>query len=169
MLLYCDAGEDSRESLGQQGDKPVSPKGNQSWIVIGRTDAEAEAPIFWPLDMKSQLIGRDPDAEKDWRQEEKGMTEMRWLSVITDSMSMNLSNLWAIVKDMEAWHAAVHEVTESWTGLSKRQVTMFSGVRQPNIWSSVPYNSRDRWCFVKKNYIYIYLYIYIIVYNFRGQ
>ena len=55
--------------------QPVHPKGNQSWIVIGRTDAEAETPILLPPDMKSQLIGKDPDAGKDWRQEEKGMTE----------------------------------------------------------------------------------------------
>ena len=55
--------------------KPVNPKGNQSWIFIGRTDAEAEAPIFWPPDVKNWLIGKDPDAGKDWRQEEKGTTE----------------------------------------------------------------------------------------------
>ena len=55
--------------------KPVNPKGNQSWIFIGRTDAEAEAPILWPPDVKSQLIGKDPDAEKDWRQEEKWAAE----------------------------------------------------------------------------------------------
>ena len=55
--------------------KPVHPKGNQSWIFIGRTDAEAETPILWPPDAKNWLIGKDPDAGKDWRQEEKGMTE----------------------------------------------------------------------------------------------
>ena len=55
--------------------QPVNPKGNQSWIFIGRTDAEAEAPVLLPLDAKSQLIRKDPDAGKDWRQEEKGMTE----------------------------------------------------------------------------------------------
>ena len=55
--------------------QPVNPKGNQSWIFIGRTDAEAETPILWPLDAKSQLIGKDPDAGKDCKQEEKGMTE----------------------------------------------------------------------------------------------
>ena len=55
--------------------KPVNPKGNQSWIFIRRTDAEAEAPILWPPDAKNRLIGKDPDAGKDWRQEEKGMTE----------------------------------------------------------------------------------------------
>ena len=55
--------------------KPVKPKGNQSWIFIGRTDAEAEAPVFWPPDAKNWLIGKDPNAGKDWRLEEKGMTE----------------------------------------------------------------------------------------------
>ena len=60
---------DSKES------KPVNPKGNQPWIFIGRTDAEAEALILWPPDTKTQLTGKDPDAGKDWRQEEKGMTE----------------------------------------------------------------------------------------------
>ena len=55
--------------------KPVSPKGNQSGIFIGRTDAEAEAPILWPPDVKSRLIGKDPDAGKDWRQKEKGAAE----------------------------------------------------------------------------------------------
>ena len=55
--------------------KPVNPKGNQSWIFIGRTDAEAKAPILWPHDLKSRLLRKDPDAGKDWGQEEKGMTE----------------------------------------------------------------------------------------------
>ena len=55
--------------------KPLDPKGNWLWIFIGRTDAEAEAPIVWPLDAKIQLIGKDPDAGKDWRQKEKGAAE----------------------------------------------------------------------------------------------
>ena len=55
--------------------KPVNPKRNHSWIIIGRTDAEAETPILWPPDVKNWLILKDPDARKDWRQEEKGMTE----------------------------------------------------------------------------------------------
>ena len=55
--------------------KPVNPKGNESWIFIARSDAEAEAPILWPSDAKSQFIGKDPDAGKDWRQEEKEETE----------------------------------------------------------------------------------------------
>ena len=75
MLLNCGVGEDSWESLGLQRDPPVHPKGDQSWIFIGRTDVEVETPVFWPPDMKNWLIWKDPDAGKDWRQEKKGTTE----------------------------------------------------------------------------------------------
>ena len=63
--------------------KSVTPKGNQRWIFIGRTDAEAEAPILWPSDAKNQLTGKDPDAGKDWGQEEEGWQRMRWLDGIS--------------------------------------------------------------------------------------
>ena len=61
--------------LDCEGIQPVHPKGNQSWVFIGKTDVEAETPILWSLDVKSWLIGKDPDAGKDWGQEEKGTTE----------------------------------------------------------------------------------------------
>ena len=69
--------------------KPVNPKGNQSWIFIGRTDVEAEAPILWPLDAKNWLLRKDPDAGKDWKQEEKGQHRMRWFDGITISMDLS--------------------------------------------------------------------------------
>ena len=75
MLLVCDVGEDSWESLGLQGDQPVHSKGNQFWTFVEGTEAEAEAPMLLPPDAKSWLTRKDPDAGKDWRQKEKEMIE----------------------------------------------------------------------------------------------
>ena len=90
--------------------QPVNPKGNQSWIFTGRTDAEAEAPILWPPDAKSQLIRNQTLMLREREGRRRGQQRMRWLNGITDWMDMNLSKLQKILKDREAWHAAVHRV-----------------------------------------------------------
>ena len=101
--------------------KPVNPKGHQPWLFFGRTDAEAEASILWPPDVKTRLFGKESfslmlgkivgDRRREWQR-------MRWFDSITDSMDMNLSKLWEMVKVREAWHVVVHSVTHSQTWLS---------------------------------------------------
>ena len=104
--------------LDSKAIKPVNPKENQPWIFIEGPDAEAL--ILWPLDAKSWLIGRDPDAGKNWGQEVKGATGdervgwHHWLN----GHELEQIQLWEIVKDREAWRAAVHGVTKSRTQLS---------------------------------------------------
>ena len=131
MLLNYGAGEDFWESLDCKEIKPVNPTWNQSWIFIGRTDAEAKALILWPPDAKNWLIGKDPDAGKDWIEGKRRRRWQRMRRPFDDSMDMSLIKLREIVKDREAWHAPVYGVTNSrtqlsaWTTTTKQSLSKF--------------------------------------------
>ena len=96
----------------------VRPKGDQSWVFIGRSDVEAETPILWQPDMKSWVISKDPGARKDSGQEEKGTTEDEMVGWHYWLNGYEFGKLWELVMDREAWRAAIHWVTKSWTRLS---------------------------------------------------
>ena len=110
--------------------KLVNPKGNQFWIFIGRTDAEAETPILWPPDVKQWLIGKDPDAQKDWRQKKKrvGEDEMvrqhHWLNGHEFEQTLG----WEWVKDREAWCPLAH-------GVAKSQKQLNSWITTTDTWA----------------------------------
>ena len=132
MLLNYGVGEDSWESLGLKGDQPMNSKGNQPWIVIGKTDAEAEAPILWLPDVKRWLIRKDPDAGKDWRQEERDSWGWDgWVASLT---------WWAWVWPSSGkwWWTGKPGVlqsmgSQSWTRLSDGTTTTSSNIRQKAI------------------------------------
>ena len=125
MVLNYGVGEDSWESLGLQ---PVHPKGDQSWVFIGRTDVEAETPILWPPDVKSWLIWKDPDSGKDWGQEEKGATEdemvgwHHWLNVHEFGWILGVGDGEGGLVCCSSWVAKSRTWLSDWTVLIDKRI-----------------------------------------------
>ena len=134
--------------------KPVNFKGDQLWIFTGRTDAEAEAPVFWSSDGNRELVGKVPDAGKIDGRKRRECQRMRWLDSINDAVNMNLGKLWEMVRDRDAWHVAVRGVTKIWTRLDDWTTTWIICIsnilRKDNEWT---FNLISKWLYFNSYYV----------------
>ena len=165
MLLNCSVREDAWESLGLQEDKPGDPKGNQSWIFIERNDAEAETPILWPLNAKKWLIGKLPDAGKDWRQE-KGITEDKivgWhhpLNGHVFEQALGVGDGHENLACCSPWGHKELDMTEqvSWTEPLLKDLSV-----------SWEYNFLNDLLFYGKSHIYLYMWSDLLLFSKEGN
>ena len=143
--------------------QPVHSEGDQSWVFIGRTDAEAETPILWPSHAKSWL-GKDSDAGRDGGRRKRGRQRMRWLDGITDSTDVSLSELRELVMDREAWCAVIHGVAKSRTRQSDWAELNWTVSRQDLHLARLPFS----WfCF--SEFLFYYLFIYMVELGLRAH
>ena len=153
MLLNCGVGEDCWESLDCKEIQPVHTKWDQSWIFIEKTDAEAEIPILWPPDAKKWLFGKDPDAGKDWRREEKGTTEddvvgwHHWLEGHEFEQALGVGNGQGGLACCSPWVCKELDTTErlNWTAyINIWMRTKSSGPERflPFLWWAVSFQKR---------------------------
>ena len=146
MLWNCGAGEHSWGPLDSKKIKLVNLKGNEPWILIGRSDAETEAPVFWSSDVNSQLIGKVLDVGKDWGQKEKRVSGEEMTGWHHRCNGCELGQTWVMVRDREAWRAALHGVTKSGTHLGDwKTATIWYYYHYYHIWHSLNGYSANIW------------------------
>ena len=134
---------------------PVNPKGSQFWIFIGRTDAEPETPILWPPDAKNWILGKDPDAVKDWRQDEKRMTEDEMVGWHHRLNGIGLGGLWVLVMDRVLWFMGSQ--SQSWlSNCTELNWSLFFSAQTRFFFISSITQSR----ILGESYLWIYWYLY---------